>query len=265
MASHIGTLITATDYNNVHLSLHDILGLGENGYGLPLIDSDPIDTSGNVTITAFQWNHLLSDVNKVYQHITNVLTSTQVIVTGTVVSSSFIDGVEPAVEWCYDNARRYTCHPSQFYVDPEANTSTFYADGVSLRTLPWGILENSITHRVLTQFENRLSARYYFNLGCFLTFTPYYEEDTGLNDLDAEWADFIDYLRAPAQEYRYSRSDFITYSSTVTSWSSGTLSVSVTADKSVDESAVEFIIVYSNNASATLIVSPAVATWAITV
>ena len=123
---------------------------------------------------------------------------------------------------------------------------------------------NNITHKVVTTFPNRLAARYYFNLGCYLTFVPYYQ-GTGLNDLDVEWAEFIDHLRAPEQELRYGRNEFINYSSTVTSWSSGTLSVSFAAAKSVNETEIEFTTIYSNNASAALIVSPAVATWSITV
>ena len=260
--SKIGTLITATDYNTIQSTLSDIFGLGENGYGIPVLQSSPLTTGRKVT--AKQWNYLLADINTVHEHIAGAFSSTQAVVTSTSIQSTIVDELLPTSEWLNDSSRRWTCHPDKFLISTGTST-TFYGDGFSVRTLPWGVDLNSITHKVVTTFPDRLAALYYFNLGCFLTFTPYYVVGTGLNDLDLEWSRFIDYLRTPEQEYRYSRNEFISYSSTVTSWSSGTLTISLTAAKAVDETEIEFTTVYTNNASATLIVSPSVATWTITV
>lgn len=254
------TVIIHEDYNSIQVIAEDIMGLGENGYGLASIQSNPVTPGRRVKAT--QWNYLLNDVNSIYQHVTGEFTSTQSVTTGTTqVSSNMANNLYGTVQWLQD--RRYTAHESQFLVSTGSST-VFYNNGTSLRTLPWGVGSNAITHRVVTEFENRLSARYYFNLGCYLTFTPYYEGTTGLNDLDAEWADFIDYLVDPANQYRYDRTQYITYSSTTTAWSSGTLNVSVVANRAVDQSSVEFIITYSNDASPSLLISPAVGIFNIT-
>ena len=258
-----GTTATHLDFNLAQSNMEEILGLGENGYGLALIASVPAEESQ--TAWAQAWNNLLFDINIVNRRITNTSTNINNLVTGTsLITASPMDAMITTSTWLLDASRRYTCHPNQFYVDPVSNTSTLItSDSTSTRTLPWGANgTNIITHRLIASFPDRLAARYYFNLGSYLTFIPYYE-GTGLNDLDAEWADFIDYLRAPNKTYTYRRDDFVNWSSTTTNWTSGTLAVSVVANKSTDETRVEFIITYANNATATLIVTPAVATWQI--
>lgn len=260
-----GTLVYHTNTNVAQSIMQDILGLGENGYGLPIINSVPAEESES--IRARPLNLLIDDINIVYEHITNVSTATSHAVTGTtVVSASYLNEITSTAEWLNDPIRRYTCHPSQFYFDTSTNTSTFISsDSTSTRTLPWGVDSNEIKHRLVSSFPDRLAARYYFNLGSYLTFIPFYLGTTGLNDLDAEWADFIDYLNLPEQKYTYRRSEFVNWSSTSTSWTSGTLAVSVIANRAEDETGIEFIVSYKNNASATLIVTPSVATWSILV
>lgn len=263
MTIFVGTTVAHTDFNIAQTLLDDIMGIGENGYGLPLIQSTPQELYWK--IGAYQWNNLISDINYVHQHITNSNTSTGYVITGTdVLSANTINALISTTEWLDDPIRRYTCHPSKFLVNTVTDSTTLYSGGNSVRTLPWGVTTSEITHRVVTSFQNRLSARYYFNEGCFLNFLPNYS-GIGLNDLDTEWANFIDYLRDPAQEYRYDRAQFVTYSSTTTSWNSGTLTVSVTANKSDDEKSIEFIMKYRNNESSTLIVSPNVGVWNILV
>ncbi len=259
-----GTTATHLDFNTAQTNMNSILGLGENGYGLSLIASVPAEEKQ--VIYAQAWNNLLFDINIVSRHITDAPAPTSTLTTGTsIVNAATMDAYITTSTWLLDPVRRYTCHPNQFYIDPISNTSTFItADSTSTRTLPWGANGiNLITHRLIAAFPNRLAARYYFNLGSYLTFTPYYDGTTGLNDLDTEWANFIDYLRDPIKKYTYGRTEFVDWDSTSTSWSSGTLSVSVLANKSDDETNVEFIITYANNATATLIVSPTVATWQI--
>jgi len=259
-----GTTATHLDFNLIQSNMEEILGLGEDGYGLALISSVPAEEKQIAWTQA--WNNLLNDVNLVNRHITNTNTNIAVLVTGTsIISASPIDALLTTSTWLLDDTRRYTCHPSQFYFS--GNTSTFVgADSTSTRTLPWGANgTNKVTHRLIASFPNRLAARYYFNLGSYLTWTPYYDDTTALNDLDAEWANFIDYLSVPERKYTYRRYEFVNYTSTTTNWNSGTLSVSVVANKSLDETRVEFIISYANNATATLIVSPTVATWSILV
>lgn len=253
-------LIDHNDFDDLQLVLEDIMGLGENGYGITSIQSNPVAQGRSIKAT--QWNYLLADTNSVYQHVNNVFTSTQAVTTGTtVIDHSLANELSGTISNL--QTLRYTVHPGQFLISDGGSSTVFYGGGDSLRTLPWGISTNIITHEISTQFPNRLAARYYFNQGCYLTYTPYYQ-GTGLNDLDAEWANFIDYLRSPSQAYTYGRQQFITYDSTTTEWSSGTLHVSITADRATAQDAVNFTIDYRNDASPNLLISPAVGIYTIT-
>ena len=255
-----GDILYHTDFTETQSALEDILGLGQNGYGIPSLKSNPVSPDGK--IKAYQWNDLLYDFNAFHEHVTGAVTSTQLVVTGTtVVSHNMANDLYYTTQSLIAN--RYTAHPSQFLISDGGVSTTFYSGGDSLRTLPWGVDSSIITHKVVTQFPNSLAARYYFNLGCYLTYTPYYEGD-GLNDLDAEWANFIDYLREPAQVHIYDRAKFVNYDSTTTEWTSGTLHVSIQADRSDDFKSIEFTVIYQNDASPNLLISPAVGIYTIT-
>lgn len=249
------------DYDDIQTLLGDVLGIGENGYGLALIRSSPIEIDD--TVTALEWNNLVYDTNILHQHITNTTTSTPYVSTGSsVITAASVNELYATNTWLYDDSRRYTCHPSQFAISTGTSV-LFYPGGDSLRTLPWGVDTNAITHKVVSQFANRLSARYYFNIGSYLTLTPYYQ-GIGVNDLDAEWANFIDYLRQPANQFIYDRRLYNTYSSTTTAWTSGTLHVSIDANRSADLASIEFVTTYSNNANPDLLITPAVGIYNIT-
>jgi hypothetical protein len=253
-----GDLIDHNDYNTTQAILEDIMGIGENGYGLTSILSNPVAL--NRKINTSSWNVLLADMNAVHQHITGSFTSTQQVTTSTPIMSNMLNAIYYNTVALEPN--RYHCDPSQFLISDGASSTIFYNNGDSVRSLPWGVATSAITHHVVTQFPNRLAARYYFNLGCYLTYTPYYS-GTGLNDLDAEWANFIDYLRV-AQPYTYDRQKFVSSDSTTTEWSSGTLFVSITADRSDDQASIDFTVIYRNNASPNLLISPAVGIYSIT-
>jgi len=255
-----GAVIATTDFNPTQAILEDILGIGENGWGLTSIQSNPVPPGKR--IYARDINGLLADVNLVNQHITGGFTNISAVVTGTgVVNHNTANDLYDATQSLVAN--RYSVNPNQFLISDGGYSTIFYAGGDSLRTFPWGIDTNVITHKVVTQFPNRLAARYYFNMGCYLTYTPYYS-GFGLNDLDAEWANFIDYLRDPARTYTYDRQKFVSYDSTTTAWTSGTLHVSITADRAADLKSVEFTVEYRNDASPDLLISPAVGIYTIT-
>lgn len=262
------TTITSTDYNTAQGLITDVLGIGENGWGIPLTASSP--TSYGRVIHAYDYNNLIKDINIAHTHIVNSNTTTAAVVTGTtVVSASVSNELFGIVDWLHDDTRRYTCHPNQyFYLNLAGGGSTrniVPAAGTSTRTLAWGANDTTeINHQVSCTFRNRLAARYYFNQGNYLTWKPYYSTSTGLiNDLDAEWANFFDYLSAPEREYRYGRTEYLVGDST-TEYTSGTLYVNVIANRSDDQSKVDFIIEYGNSATPNLLITPAVGTYFIT-
>lgn len=264
-------IIPAVDYNSIQSVISEILGTGENGYGLSDIASIPVAPITN-RITAFQWNALLRDINVATTHITNTSTVTTSVITGTtVVTKLRTDILQGQANYLIDPVRRYTCHPNQYYVDPVTSSTVNYTDGISTRTLPWGVDVQSVTHKVNAAFATRLQARYFFNLGSYITLLPFHLNN-GLNDLDAEWASFINHMQDTNVQYTYRRSDFMNQTSTSTVYNSGTLSISVLAEKAPDESNIEFTVTYGNTLtydtgtnSALIVIIPTVGYWNILV
>lgn len=258
-----GTNILKTDYNTAQATLQDILGVGENGYGIPILNSDPVEITQVARARA--WNDFISDLNVVHKHISNVSTNTSYFTTGTsVVTASTVSNLLSRVNWLNDASRRYTCHPNQFLNTGTSianSTSTFFSDSTSTRTLSWGVNTDLITHEVVVSFPSRLTARYYFNMGSYLSFVPYYEGNI-ISDLDGEWANFIDYLRLPANIYKFDRTKYLA-GSDITTYTSGSLTISVLAEISADERTIKFTTSYSNSDSTTVYISPSGSTWTI--
>ena len=256
-----GTPLAKDDYNAAQAILQDIISLGDNGYGLPIINSTPVENTQ--VVTAKNWNSLIDDINIVYRHVANKNTSTANLSTGTsIVTAAAPAALVSAVNWLNDN--RYTCHPSQFLntgTSVATSTSTFFSDSTSRRNIVWNTgVSNVISHEVLVSFPSKTLARYYFNLGSYLSFVPFYEGNI-LFDPDALWANFIDYLRAPAQQYKYDRAKYVNYSSTTTSWTSGSLVVKVLAEKSVDERTIKFTTSYIDGVLGTVSITPSGSTY----
>jgi len=255
------TTINSNDYNTDVNLIEDILGLGENGWGLPLISSNP--TPSGRKIYASSYNNLLKDINVAHLHITNASSSTVAATSSTTIRANYTNELSDIVNWLYDDTRRYTCHPQQYFRINKAGggtTSTLIASSAtSIRTYSWGANDTTqISHEVTCRFRSRLAARYYFNQGNYLSWSPFYT--TGfINDLDAEWATFIDYLAVNGVVH-YGREEYITGDSLV-EYTSGTLYVSVYANRSDDEAAVDFKILYGNVATPNLLITPAVGVY----
>ena len=261
MSAQVQTVITATEHNQSYSAALDVLGLGENGWGLPLIASNP--RSSPQRIFAADWNNLVRDLNFANKHIYGADSAIAYAVTGTtVISASYVNSILDLATQISDDNVRYTCAASNFVLNPLTSSTTNYSDSVSLRTLPWGGNGvTSIKHTMVVSWPNRLSARYYFNEGNFLKYDPFYS-GAGLNDLDTEWAAFINYLGKDS--WKYGHTEFTNYRSTTTNWSSGTLEIIVSAYISADDKSIEVDVEYINNASADLILTPTVAIWNIT-
>jgi hypothetical protein len=253
-----GNNILKSDFNDAQAILKDVLGQGENGYGFSTITSDPVEITQ--VATADQWNRFIRDINLIHKHVTNVNTSTLNVNTGTsIITASTATNLISSVNYVSDAVRRYTCHPSQFVV--YQSTSTFYYDSTSTRTLTWGVDQTLITHEVVVSFPTRLKARYYFNMGSYLTFSPFFEGNI-IADIDGEWATFIEYINQPAQRYIFDRTKYLA-GSAITTWTSGTLTVSILASILSDEKSIKFTTSFSNSDSTTVYITPSGSTWTI--
>lgn len=250
------TIIDHNDYQVTQDIVADVMGLGEDGYGLPILYSNPV--TPNERITAYQWNSLNRDLDIITKHLTHTTSTIYDVVTGTsIVTAGYPDLYKAQADYVSDPVRRYICDPREFLVVND--TSTFYTAGTSTRILSWGVSTSTISQEVVASFPTRLAARYYFNLGSYISWFPFHEGG-GLNDLDNEWSQWIGYLQATAN-YKYTRGEFVNYTSTISEYSSGTLSVSILAEKATNEKSVKFTIHYTNNDSAEIIVSPSVGFW----
>ena len=242
-----GSFVYSADFNAIQSIAADIRGLSENGYGLTA--SSP--TVVGSLISSERANRVLSNVSTVYKHITNITTATSTVTntstSTSIVKAKFFNDVKYMADYCLAN--RYSAHSSQLVVS--VSTS-------STRTLPWGANgTTSIIHKVRVVWATRLSALYYFNQGNYLSWVPNYES-TAINDLDVEWATWINYIVATSgQEFRYNRSNFVAGSITTRNYSRGTLRINVVAVKSLLETAVDFSITYQNIDNPLLVVVPA--------
>ena len=161
-----------------------------------------------------------------------------------------IDSLEP---------NRYICDPTQFYGYPGEVVNTL--NGTSTSTLVWG---REISQQVRVDWPTNLFARYFFNAGSVFTWRPNYTSIVDANDRDAEWANFIDYLKATAA-YEYTRTDFLATSPTkTTSYTSGTLSVTITALRNGTTSTatrVDFTALFRNDDLGYIVVDPVRGYW----
>lgn len=242
------TTIAAVDYNDIHNLVFEVIGVGDDGYGLNLLRSSPV-TDKNIA-SALQWQRLSLDLNSAYTHITNTSTLTSIVTGSTVISADLTNQFWAAANYVTTN--RYVCHPQQYYIDPTTLANINTVEGTSTRTLStgWGLspAETDITHIVNVTWASRLTARYFFNSGGVFEWKPYHTNTSttvdSLNDLDEEWASFINHFQN-AETYVYDRQTFEDWTTTSTVYNSGTLRINVLADKETDRN-VRFTFTFTN-------------------
>jgi hypothetical protein len=268
--------ISVGSYNDVFELVNEVIGVGEDGYGLQDFFSTPVSTG--TVITAAQWKNLYIDlVERAYQHITSSTnTLTTAITTGsTVIQANYQDQAWITANYVYNN--RYTCAEGQYFRDPNTNATVNYTGGITTRTLEWGVFENNIYQTTIMRWGSRLLARYFFNLGGYVTWTPFHN-NIGYNDIDSEWAQFIvaiqqDQVTSPI---KYDRAAFIaqnagttatvypvgsTRGGTQPSYESGNLSINVQIFKATNEESLRITTTFSNSDGSLLIVTPTVGYW----
>jgi hypothetical protein len=277
-----GTLITDPAFNELADIAQEILGVGENGWGLYGIWTTPITPS--MPIRADSWHNLVKDlVNNCYHHITNINTTTNTyagalanVSTATTLTEIDVDlpnRLKEIADFVKDDANRYTCAEEQFFVDPSTGAKINFTGGVSERTLPWGIApDREITHVARVRWASRLVARYFFNTGGYLTWKPYFNRTEGTTELstaDQEWTNFINTIRVdqqnPANEIRYNRAAFDAQNADteddIKTYTSGSLYVTVSVYKSLGADYVDFRVKFGTTANPQLVVDPVVGYW----
>lgn len=271
-----GTTITTASFNDIYDLVNEVIGVGEDGYGLQDFFSTP--ASSNSAVRSRDWANLRIDlIETAYQHITgSTSTWTTSMSTGTAITTSSHNEAWNIAQYVYAN--RYTCAEDQYYRDPVTFASTNTTGGSSSRTIVWNNnTQTTITHVVRGRWPSRLLARYFFNTGGYWTWTPYHSNNI-LNDLDLGWAQFIYNIQVDQQTnpIKYDRAAFVAQSpgTTATIYPVGstrsypdttyefdTLSVNVEVFKASNEQYLEFTITFANSDTPTLVITPAVGYW----
>ena len=268
-----GSVVTVALYNELADIAEEVLGIGENGYGI--YSSSSTSVTNYQRIRSQDWQNLVQDiVHRCYHHQTGINTTTNtysqlfpqgIPQIGDQITPTFANTVNQLAQSILAN--RFTIHESQFYRDPITGESRNFKNCVSTRTLPWGVSPLYVEHHVRIRWASRLLARYFFNLGGYLVWEPFHLDD-GLSPLDAEWAVFIGGLRASLSGgdlIEYGRSEFMAQTNgttaTVATFSSSTLYIQVEVFKASSEEFVDFKITYGNTDNPQLIVTPSVGYW----
>ena len=252
-----GTIIAASQYNEIHALMNDVMGQGEAGYGLALLLSAPITNQNRLTAQA--WQNLQIDLDTAHRHITNTATNITSIVTGTtVVTAALINEFWDAAQFIVEN--RYECHPQQYFKDAVTGESWNTTNGSSSRTANWGLSPTvSITHEVNVVWASAAVRSYFFNSGGLLEWKPYHTNaamtpNTSLNDLDTEWASFINHVQGQGG-WDYDHTTYRDWDTTATTYSSGTLRINIVADQETDRS-IRFVCTFTNVETPQLVVTP---------
>tara|TARA_A100001011_G_scaffold375675_1_gene437452 strand:+ start:628 stop:1557 length:930 start_codon:yes stop_codon:yes gene_type:complete len=149
MAYQQGDTITAADYNNFAANVNAVIGTGSGakGYGL----SEVSTLSAGATITAAQWNSLLSGLQKAANHQGTTLTnaSNTVTVGGNILPLSNLAADVTLIDTNADTA-------------DASNLSTAQAGITSQRTTSWS---GTITHTFTVNYGSQNAARHFFNSG----------------------------------------------------------------------------------------------------
>lgn len=149
MAYQQGDTITATDYNNFAASVNAVIGTGsgDKGYGL----SDVSNVSVGATISAAQWNSLLSGLQKAANHQGTTLTNASNSVTtgGNILPLSNLAADITLID------------TNRLNVDA-TNLATAQAGVTSTRTSSW---TSNVQHIFTVNFSSGNKARHFFNSG----------------------------------------------------------------------------------------------------
>ena len=155
-----GTRILASDYNAIQSIVATVLGTGSGTYGYGQTVSSGQVAVGD-KILASQWANLRNDLLKIRQHQTGADE------TGNLsnISTSFIVRE-------YDRAAFYNyallCQTNALTTPPSGQASVVTLT-TGTRTSPWN---STVTHQVICNFGSSDNARYYFNTGSGIQFTP---------------------------------------------------------------------------------------------
>jgi len=174
MAYQQGDTITASDYNSFIGDINTVIGTGsgDSGYGLTEIST----VAAGATITAAQWNSLLSGLQTAANHQGSTITnaSNTVSTGGNILPLSNLGTDITTI-----NTNRLTA--------AGGNLSTGVAGVTSTRTTAW---TGTVTHAFTVAFASANAARYFFNSGGRITMA-FSRSGGSTNDQNTSWTNLL--------------------------------------------------------------------------
>ena len=262
-----GKIIRHYDYNFLQREVDEILGLSQDGYGVSSINSVSVTNSNQVSTS--QWNSLLLDFDFIHTHVYGAASGLpSVLNTTTEIAAAFQQAYHNTIVPIYDtDSLRYSCTATQYYHEGIENINS--RGGVSTSTS--SIWYGSMSHIYRAEWATDLVARYFFNTGATFAWNTFYTPAATTSSSDTSWADFMIYLKSTTPEvdgpiYEYKRADWITTATTtVTTYTSGTMSISIMAVKNTVTNAligqlpssIKFTVTYADSSVPVFTVLPA--------
>jgi hypothetical protein len=158
----VGSLVLASDYNGVQQKISNVLGTGaplggpSNGHGYGITPASGTVTD-QVTITAAQWNNLLSDVNKAYTHQNGrSFPGFALVSVGDLVTYDKLNLADRYADDCQTNYLNRATNQSR----PEQ-----FSSAGDIRTQAWGFGDSSVESEYIVSFSSAQDMNYYFNQG----------------------------------------------------------------------------------------------------
>ncbi len=184
-----GDVIYQGDYNAVQSI---IAGVKTTYYGISCTSSQ---LSGNPTITAAQFNNLLTDVDSCIKHQTGSNSGLTTRSAGTVITFAHINNLKTYADQAETNKATVFASTQLSQV---ANIQTSNRNG---SVYPWN---GSISHVVQVDWSSAANADYFFNAGGYLYATASHSGGSGSKDSD--WATVINAIG----NRTYTRSNWVT-------------------------------------------------------
>lgn len=204
------SFFATSDHNDIQSTIYDIVGLGANGYGITDFDTRPV--TGQFVVNASAWKSMLNTLDRIKRHQTDqnlyygstqtneLILAKTTRVDGVLVRADLHNFINTTTQELL--VGRYTVHPNQ--LSPVISTG-----GSSVRQNDW--TSQTIEHVVEVSWPTELIARYFFNLGGYLTINAGHENNSFGGNNDA-WKALV--ASIPAQ--LYTRSDFVSVNQTKT-------------------------------------------------
>ena len=232
------TQVLSVDKNLIQNRIREVMGIGEEGYGISALQSRLHSTGTLVRASHFQ--ALYDDLDRIYQHQTgNNLNAANTFSSATVITTASVNYLNTFSQYVIDPNNRYFVHPSQ---------STASVELIDPRVSIWS---TEISSSILCTWTSVLQANYFFNSGGQLQLQTNHQNNWS-TAREKEWARLLTAIGTSS----FTHSNWIAGIDTVSTYTADApYNFYVTVNTDVAEKSVQFTVELVND-TASLIVYP---------